>query len=114
VAQEDSEDQYGGTDALDDSDVPIPEVDAHQVERVARSLIPSTEDHEQDLVHTYVTDEEGGLSSAAEAEDTFIESVDGQTMDVSSAFTGRATRTRRSNILYSGKEWMDSDEIEDP
>ena len=114
MAQEDSEDQYGGTDALDDSDVPIPEVDAHQVERVARSLIPSTEDHEQDLVHTYVTDEEGGLSSAAEAEDTFIESVDGQTMDVSSAFTGRATRTRRSNILYSGKEWMDSDEIEDP
>jgi hypothetical protein len=75
------------------------------------TLTHSTQEHEEDLVHTYVTDDEGGLSSVAEAEDTLIESIDSHVTDVSSAFTGRATRIRRSNVLYSGKEWMDSDRI---
>jgi len=80
---------------------------AHQVEQVARSLTPALKTTNKDLVHTYVTDEEGGLSSAAEAEDTFNESVDARITDVSSAFTGRATRTRRSNVLYSGRNgWI--------
>jgi len=111
TAQEDSEVQYGGADALDDSDVPVPEVDAHQVELVSKFQTHSTQEDEEDLVHIYVIHDEGGLSSVAEAEDTLIESIDSHVTDVSSAFTGRATRIHRSNVLYSGKEWMDSDGI---
>jgi hypothetical protein len=117
VILEDSEDQYGGADALDDSDVPVPEVDVHQVELVAAtgpSQTPSTENLMEDLIHIYIADEVGGLSSAAEAEDTLIESIDSRVTDISSASTGRPTRTRRSNVLYSGKEWMDSDAIVGP
>ena len=111
AAQEDSEAQYSGADALDDSDVPVPEVDAHQVELVSKSQTNSTQQDEEDLVHTYVTDDKGGLSSVAEAEDTLIESIDSHIVDVTSAFMSRATCIHHSNILYSGKEWMDSDNI---
>jgi hypothetical protein len=51
------------------------------------------------------------LSSTAEAEDTHIEIVEDKVTDVSGAFTGRAKRIRRSNVLYSGKEWLNSDDI---
>ena len=51
------------------------------------------------------------MSSAAEAEDTHIEIVEDKVTDVSGAFTGRAKRIRRSNVLYSGKEWLNSDDV---
>jgi hypothetical protein len=73
------EDRYDGAGARpsDDSDALVPEVDVHQVERVAISepKIPSTEDSIKDLAHTYaVTDEVGvyRLRSVAKAEDTLV------------------------------------------
>ena len=114
AAQEDLEVQYGGADALDNSNVPLPEVDAHQVKLVSKSQThssDSTQEHEEDLVHTYITDDKGGLPSVAEAKDTLIESIDSHVTDVSSAFMGRATCICPSNVLYSGKKWMDSDHI---
>ena len=93
-----------GIVAGDDSDVPLQEVISY-CDDVAAS--PDKED----LVHIYVAGEDGGLSSAAEAEDTHIEIVEDKVTDVSGAFTGCAKWIRRSNVLYSGKEWLNSDDV---
>jgi len=65
----------------------------------------------EDLENTYVAVGDHGLSSAAEAEDILIESVDNCVTDVSRAFTGRPKWKCHSNVLYAGKNWLDSDKI---
>jgi len=113
IQQEDSEILYGGPDAFDDSDVPLPEVAAHQDEIVAQFGQANFDRTQavEDLEHTYVAFENHGLSSAAEAEDVLVESVDAHVTDVSGAFTGRPKRKCRANVLYASKNWLDSDEI---
>ena len=93
VQQENAD--YGNATTPDDSDVPLPEVIAH-----CDDLTKDT--GQEDTTHIYVANsKDGGLSSAAEAEDTHIESVHNILLDVSGAFAGCAKRVRHGNMLYS-------------
>jgi len=106
--QEDSDEQYGGSAPTDDSDVPLGEVAAHSDEVVAGPLVPEG----GDVDHIYVLGEEGGLSSAAEAEDTLLEAIGDVTVDVTTAYSGRPRRTRRANVLYSDALFTDADQLD--
>ena len=44
-------------------------------------------------------------------QNTHVESVDNVLLDDSGAFAGRAKRICCGNVLYSGREWVNSDDI---
>ena len=75
-------------------------------------ILNECQTQQEDSEHTYVAVGDHGLSSAAEAEDVLVESVNACVMDVSGAFTGRPKRKCRGNVLYAGKNWLDSDKID--
>jgi len=93
------------TDVIDDSDVPLSEVVATHHESEAET--PE---------HTYTTNETGGLTSTAGAEDVNTEAVgdviDNITPDVPGPLR-RTQRSRRKNVWYQGNWWIDHGDEEE-
>jgi hypothetical protein len=92
----------------DDSDVPFAEVCAHHIETSSTFTIPLP----VDPAHVYVPNETGGLSSTAGSENTLVEAVGDQVVNVtpdldSTTQNGRGRRIRRQNVRYAGKWWHD-------
>jgi hypothetical protein len=101
--QEESEDLEASALDIhgDDSEVPMSDVIS------ASTQHPDTMGCNDDKL--YVAGEGGGLVSTADAECTFMESVNGEIVDATQggqAVEGRGRRKKRANTLYSSKFWV--------
>jgi hypothetical protein len=109
TAQQMTAEDADATDIVDESDVPLSEVMAAHHNRESEAETSSSE-------NIYTTNETGGLTSTAGAENVYTEAVGDVIDDVTPDVPGplrRTQRARRKNIRYQGDWWLDHGDDEE-